>query len=389
MALSISARKRSAGGRVLGDDRVGVVRAVAVDMGDRAVDPVDDAHREDRVEIFGASNPPRSPAPPAGRAHAPRGRRAPRILPRADRRGSAAASLAATARSTSSVSVAPQIETRRILALSTMARAFSGSAARVDIGVAEAFEMGDDRNAAFALHPLDQRGAAARHDDVDDAAHLQHHADRRAVAGRDQLDRRLRQAGGGEAVAQRGDERPRGMEALRAAAQDRGVAGFERQPAGVGGDVGAALVDDADDAERHADARDPEPVGPGPVRQHVADRVGQRGDVFEPRRHRFEPLRVERQAVEQRRADPGARGLAEVVGIGGEDLVRRASAPTRQPRAAPPPWPRAGRAPARRPLRGRRRPSSAIVCAKIGRWRGSGQRFGVIAVRSPPDRRGE
>ena len=66
---------------------------------------------------------------------------------------------AGAARSTRSVSVAPQIETRRILALSTIARALSGSAARVDIGVAEPFEMGDDRDAALALHPLDQRAS--------------------------------------------------------------------------------------------------------------------------------------------------------------------------------------------------------------------------------------
>ena len=51
-------------------------------------------------------------------------------------------------------------------------------------------------------------------------------------------------------------QRPRGMEALRAAAQDRGIAGFERQPAGIGGDVGTALIDDADDAERHRDTLD-------------------------------------------------------------------------------------------------------------------------------------
>ena len=51
---------------------------------------------------------------------------------------------------------------------------------------------------------------------------------------------------------QRRDECARGMEALRAAAQDRRVARLERQAARIGGHVGPALVDDADDAERHA-----------------------------------------------------------------------------------------------------------------------------------------
>src|SRR5262249_40821237 len=37
-----------------GDDRVGVVRAVALHVGDRLVDAVDDFHRDDGVEEFGA-----------------------------------------------------------------------------------------------------------------------------------------------------------------------------------------------------------------------------------------------------------------------------------------------------------------------------------------------
>ena len=56
-----------------------------------------------------------------------------------------------------------------------------GVGCAIDIGVAEAFEMGDDRDAALALHPLYQRGAAPRHDDVDDSAHLKHQANRGAV----------------------------------------------------------------------------------------------------------------------------------------------------------------------------------------------------------------
>ena len=41
-------------GLVLGDDRVGVMRAVALDMGDRRIDAVDHAGGDDGVEIFGA-----------------------------------------------------------------------------------------------------------------------------------------------------------------------------------------------------------------------------------------------------------------------------------------------------------------------------------------------
>ena len=46
------------------------------------------------------------------------------------------------------------------------------------------------------------------------------------------------------------------VQALGAAAQDRGVAGLQAQRAGIGGHVRAALVDDADHPERHAHALD-------------------------------------------------------------------------------------------------------------------------------------
>src|SRR4029077_18380123 len=41
-------------GFVLGDDRIGVMRAIALDMGNRGIDAVDHAGGDDGVEIFGA-----------------------------------------------------------------------------------------------------------------------------------------------------------------------------------------------------------------------------------------------------------------------------------------------------------------------------------------------
>ena len=80
----------------------------------------------------------------------------------------------------------------------------------VDIDVAEAFEMGEDRHARLVLHAGDEAFPAARHDDVDGAAEAgQHGADGGAVRHRHVLDRVLRQAGGLEA----GDEA--GMDSLR------------------------------------------------------------------------------------------------------------------------------------------------------------------------------
>ena len=96
----------------------------------------------------------------------------------------------AQARSTSSVSAAPQMPVRRILALSTMAFAMSRSAAPCDVDVADAVEMREDRHARLVLHARHEALAAARHDHVDVAVEArQHRADRRAVAGRHKVDR--------------------------------------------------------------------------------------------------------------------------------------------------------------------------------------------------------
>ena len=75
------------------------------------------------------------------------------------------------------------------------------------------------------------------------------------------------------------------LQALGAAAQDDGVRGFEAQRTGIGGDVRPALIDDADDAERHPDALNTQTVRPLPRRDHRADRIGQRRDGFETSSH--------------------------------------------------------------------------------------------------------
>ena len=57
-----------------------------------------------------------------------------------------------------------------------------------------------------------------------------------------------------------------------------GIAGLQAERAGIGRDVGAALEDDADDAERRAHALDVQAVGAVPFGDHFADRIGQFGD---------------------------------------------------------------------------------------------------------------
>ena len=60
--LSTRAVNSRAAARSRGDDRLGVLRTVAVDVLDRLVERADDLDRDDRAQIFRAHNPLRSPA---------------------------------------------------------------------------------------------------------------------------------------------------------------------------------------------------------------------------------------------------------------------------------------------------------------------------------------
>ena len=171
--------------------------------------------------------------------------------------------------------------------------------------------MPDHGHARFLLHARHQALAAARHDHVDVFRHRrQQVTDGGAIGGRHQLNARGRQPGGLQPFDQAGMDGAAGMHALGAAAQDGGIAGLQAQRTGIAGHVGPALVDDADDAQRHAHARDVEAVGPRPLRDRGADRIGQRGDLFDAARHALDALCVERQAIEHgARQALGARGI--------------------------------------------------------------------------------
>ena len=59
----------------------------------------------------------------------------------------------------------------------------------VDIDMAHAVQVLDDRDPCLAAHPLDQALAAARHDDVDILGQAQELTHRRALGSVDELDR--------------------------------------------------------------------------------------------------------------------------------------------------------------------------------------------------------
>ena len=144
----------------------------------------------------------------------------------------------------------------------------------VDIEMADAFEMGEDRHPRLALHAPDQAFAAARNDHVEIAVEaVQHLADGGAVGGRHQLDGIFRQAGRLQPFDQAGMDGGGRIERIRAAAQDHRIAGLEAERAGIRRHVRPALIDDADDAERRAHALDMQAVRPVPCGDDLADRI--------------------------------------------------------------------------------------------------------------------
>ena len=130
----------------------------------------------------------------------------------------------------------------------------------------------------------------------------EHRAHRGAVGRRHDLDRVRGQAGGGEALAAGqstdGARRRRGSPSRRAGCTALPALRHSAPASAV--DVGAALVDHADDAERRRHALDVQAVRPVPRGDHAADGVGQRRrSPRTPRRDGLEPGGVERQPVEE------------------------------------------------------------------------------------------
>ena len=297
-------------------DRIGVVRAVALDMGDRLVDPVDHLGGDDRVEIFG--RPILLGRRPDARIGGLRVRIAAHLAARIDQHADQRRKQLRRDRAVDQQRLggaanpgAPHlgVENDRL--------GHSGLGALVDIDVAIAVEMGEHRHTRLGLHAGDEILPSARDDHVDRAREpLQHQPDRGAVAGRNELNRVPRQPGGPDAVDERRMNGPRRAEAVRAPAQDDGVAGLQAKRGGVGGDVRPALVNHADHAERRPHPLDSHPVGPVPGVDHGADGVLKTRNHVDAFGHRGDALLVEHQTIDEGGGRPAAARLGDVLGIG-------------------------------------------------------------------------
>ena len=194
-----------------------------------------------------------------------------------------------------------------------------------------------------SIRPLPPRGMItstySRHGDQ--VAH------RGAIGGFHQLHGVGRQAGVHERGLHLAPQRQVGLQRLGAAAQDAGVAALDGQRGGFDRDVGPALVDHAEHAQRHAHLPHADAAGPALHAADLAHRVGHGGDLLAALGHGVDDLRRERQAVEQRagqaggtRGSPGPARWRPA----GRRCVRAAAPPAFAalhpwPPWRPPPWP--------------------------------------------------
>ena len=188
----------------------------------------------------------------------------------------------------------------------------------VHVQVADALVVLDHRHARVFGDEADQAFAAARDGQVDDVDELQQFDHCLAAEILQHRHRGLGHAVRAQRSVQRRGDGEVGTDRLGAATQDHRVAGHQAQRRGVGGDVGARLVDHRDHAERDAHALDRQSVRSCLTAGRYADRVGQLGHFAECAGDAGHACLVQPQAVEHGALHAFRRGLAHVFGVGGQ-----------------------------------------------------------------------
>lgn len=186
----------------------------------------------------------------------------------------------------------------------------------VPIAVAIAIEMLESGDAALSHHPLDERLTSAWHDHIDQTMQTQHDAHRFSGLGWDQIDGLSGQTGGLQRILHHPGDAAGAGHAVAAAAEDHGVAGFQTEGSGVGGDIGAGLVDHPDHSQRNGDPADDQSVGSLPRRQLSPDRVGKLGHRKQALGYPLYALRIELEPVEKRSLHAGIASPAQILGVG-------------------------------------------------------------------------
>ena len=196
-----------------------------------------------------------------------------------------------------------------------------GGGVGVDVAVATAGL--DDGHRGLLDDGPDEPGAAARDEDVDEAAGPHERGGPRPAGGVDGGDQVSRQGGVGQGPAQDVHNGGVGLLGGAPAAQHDGVAGLQGQGGHVDGHVGARLVDHAHHAQGNAHAAHPQAVGQGAAVDDLADRVGQARDLAQGVGDGPDALGRQGQAVDQARSHARGAGALQVGPVGGQDARGR------------------------------------------------------------------
>ncbi len=191
---------------------------------------------------------------------------------------------------------------------------------------------------ATACSAVLQALAAARDDQIDGVLLRGELGELLAPAAGDEADAAVGQPGGDGRLG--GDLRERGVGVRRrgGAAQHDRVARLQAQRGGVDRDVGARLVDDRDDAERHAHLAHVEAVGQAVAVDHLADGVrrARRSGGPRARSRRCAPRPGAGGRAARRRCPPRARGCMSRSLASRISCARALAAPSRSPPARRP-----------------------------------------------------
>ena len=167
----------------------------------------------------------------------------------------------------------------------------------IDVDVAVAGKMLDDRHAGFFAHAADEALAAAGNGHVDQLGHAEQLAHGGAIGRGDQLHGVGRQPGLGGGSGQEIDDGAIRVGRFLAAAKDDGVAALDADRRGVGGHVRPRFVDEEDHAQGHADLLHLQAVGPNRRGDDFADGLRQHGDFFQGGGHGLNPRRGQAEAI--------------------------------------------------------------------------------------------
>jgi len=306
-------------GVFFGDDRLGVERAVTVDMVDRLIQSVDNLDCQDQVQILRL--PVLFTRRQRTRGEAADGFVAPDLhLEGAERIGHAGDE------SVGDVAVHEQ-GFQRVADPGTLGLGVDddlsghGDVGRgIDKDVANAFVVLDDRDAGVFDDEADQAFTAAGDDQVDRLLLFQHLQHPFALGEGDQRQGRLGNPGPFHFAPEDGGNGDVGVDRLRTAAQDDRISRFQAECGGIGGDIGARFVDNADHPERDAHFSHLQAVGPLPHPVDAPYRVGEQGDFAQAVGHPLYPGLIEQQPVDHGIRQPLFPGGFQVFAVFGHEF---------------------------------------------------------------------